>query len=245
MSDSERPEPNPPPLPARPPVLRKHQFQGDASEDAAKGRRKGVLIAVGAIGCGVVLFGGLIVGLTMLFLFTAEEMELSEGEKACIVTIDDVAEWFELEIDRDNESWDNERYFDNSVQIYYSYYDVIDEEVQISCNLTIERKTSDARMMYNMEWGGMKVTNRLLGEDSIELEMANEVFEWGDESKFAFQTVDDERFGFAFVGRKGLKVFFLDCWGVVLEDPEEIREFLTPHLEQYEKESFRKKKEEG
>lgn len=238
MSSSRIPNLSPPPLPPRPPDLGRNQ-RGAKGPPITK-RKKLLILLGGILGVGLLVVGA-IAFYAFLFFLTADDIELNEGEMACIVTIDDLANLRELEIHRKGESWDNQRFVDRSVQIYYFYDDWLDEEVQISCNLTIERKVSDALIAYNIEWGGLNVTNRWLGENSVKLEMANEVFAWGDQSKFAFQTIEGERYGFAFVGRKGRKVFFLDCWGILLEDPEEIRDLLNRHLTQFEKESFKKR----
>jgi hypothetical protein len=101
----------------------------------------------------------------------------------------------------------------------------------------VDRKRSDAQVSYAAEWQTLKLGNNL-GDFDVALEDANEVFSWGDTSKFAFQVSENERYGFAFITRKDHKVYFIDAWGLLLEDPEEISAFLTPKLELFDAEPY-------
>lgn len=227
---------SPPPIPPRdsrgvtPPPVPGTKEAGQVYR-AAEGRRKGVLIAIVAVVASVVLVLGLIVAFAAFYGFTAKDFEVNDAVRACVLTAADAGEWFEMDVKPELEEWDAEQYIDRSVQLYY-YYNDEEESVYLNCNLTEEPKRSDAVMSYQIEWNGLKLTNRFGPGSTIGLEEADEVFRWGDESKFAFQILEGERYGFAFVTRKGGKVFFLDCWGLLLEDPEEIADFITPHLEQ-------------
>ncbi|MDB4142321.1 hypothetical protein N9733_02520 [Akkermansiaceae bacterium] len=92
---------------------------------------------------------------------------------------------------------------------------------------------------YVAEWQALKLGNNI-GEVDAGLEEADELFSWGDDSKFAFQVTENERYGFAFITRKGNKVYFVDAWGLFLEDPAEISAFLTPKLDLFDAESYLK-----
>ena len=123
---------------------------------------------------------------------------------------------------------------DGSKEIFYLYYH---EYITLDCTLTIERKRSDTLTSYTMEWQALKLGNRL-GDSSINLEEDDTVFQWGDASKFAYQSSDGERNGFAFITRKDNKIFFFDAWGLTFDDPSDVAKFLTPKLEHYEKTAF-------
>ena len=159
-----------------------------------------VAVVVGLIG---------IVAFAALYMFSAQELEISEEVMDAVLTVEDAEEWFEIDIKKELEEWDSERYFDGSAQIYY-YYNDEEESIYINCNLTYEPKRSDALMAYGIEWGGLKLSNQVGPGDPIGLDEQSDLFEWGDASKFAFQTLDGEPYGLAFVARKDGKVFFLD-----------------------------------
>ena len=155
-----------------------------------------VAVVVGLIG---------IVAFAALYMFSAQELEISEEVMDAVLTVEDAEEWFEIDIKKELEEWDSERYFDGSAQIYY-YYNDEEESIYINCNLTYEPKRSDALMAYGIEWGGLKLSNQVGPGDPIGLDEQSDLFEWGDASKFAFQTLDGEPYGLAFVARKDGKV---------------------------------------
>ncbi|MEM6278285.1 MAG: hypothetical protein AAF733_02325 [Verrucomicrobiota bacterium] len=211
----------------------------DAAEQSVKVRRRTILTIILAVGAIVVGFVVLVIGVAALFWLTASELEVTDEVEAAVVTIRDMEKWFEFEAKPELEEWDSDYFFDRSVNVYY-FYDDPDEAIYLNCNLTYEPKVSDAILMYQIEWNGLRLSNQIRPGENIELE-ESDIFSWGDTSRFAFQRLDGERYGFAFVGRKGGKVFFLDCWGMVLEDEEEIAQFLQPHLDALEAVSFQKK----
>ncbi|MEM9281745.1 MAG: hypothetical protein AAGA96_07965 [Verrucomicrobiota bacterium] len=228
--------PSPPPLPTGPPPVPK---DGAAAERAASVRKRTVLSIVIAVAVIVVGFGALVIGIGALYFVTADELAMTPELESAVVTIHDMEKWFEIEVRPELEEWETEYYFDRSANVMY-FYDDSDAGIYLNCNLTYEPKSSDARMMYQLEWGGLKLGNRLGPGEDIELEDASELFAWGDQSKFAFQNLEGERYGFAFLGRKRGKIFFIDSWGLVLEDPDEIADFLQPHLEAFETLRFEK-----
>ncbi|MDA7877511.1 hypothetical protein N9A89_05530 [Akkermansiaceae bacterium] len=208
---------NPPPLPPTAPK---------------RSRWKIPLIVIGSI-FGVLL---LIVALGALFLFTARDFEPPASQKETVLTVAYAVDFFEIDQSLGTEEWDCEKYIDGSLQIYYLYSD---EATALDCTILIERNMSDAVISYVAEWQALKLGNSI-GEADAGLEEANELFSWGDDSKFAFQVTENERYGFAFITRKGNKVCFVDAWGLLLEDPAEISAFLTPKLELFDAESYLK-----
>jgi hypothetical protein len=185
-----------------------------------------------------------LVAFVAFFMLSASDLEISDEIRAAVLTVEDAEKWFEIETKENLEEWDAERYLDGSAQVYYFYNDE-EQSIYIRCNLTYEPKQSDALMAYGIEWGGLKLTSRLGYDDPIKIDEQSDLFEWGDASRFAFQSIDGETNGMAFVARKDGKVFFLDLWGMVLEDADEIEEFILPHLEALERATFRKKSGEG
>jgi hypothetical protein len=186
---------------------------------------------------------GVITGLLILFViqvafwvFSARDFEPTKSQKDSVITIDYAAEFFTINRESGTEEWSCERYIDGSIQIYYLYSD---ELTALDCTISVERNKSDALASYIAEWQTLKLANKI-SETEIVLEEVNEVFSWGDGSKFAFQVSDNSRNGFAFITRKGNKIYFVDAWGLLLETPDEISKFLTPKLELFDTESYLK-----
>ncbi|MDA7613124.1 hypothetical protein N8598_02380 [Akkermansiaceae bacterium] len=184
---------------------------------------------------------GVMVGLLIVFgiqiafwVFSASEFEPSTSQKESVITIDYASEFFLIDRDAGVEEWDFERFIDGSIQIYYLY---VDESTSLDCTISVERNRGDALASYIAEWQTLKLRNKF-SEVKIEIEAKDEVFAWGDDSKFGFQLADDTRNGFAFIARKDNKIYFVDAWGLLLEDPEEISEFLTPKLKIFAAESY-------
>ncbi|MDB4431977.1 hypothetical protein N9108_08000 [Akkermansiaceae bacterium] len=184
---------------------------------------------------------GVMVGLLIVFgiqiafwVFSASEFEPSTSQKESVITIDYASEFFLIDRDAGVEEWDFERFIDGSIQIYYLY---VDESTSLDCTISVERNRGDALSSYIAEWQTLKLRNKF-SEVKIEIEAKDEVFAWGDDSKFGFQLADDTRNGFAFIARKDNKIYFVDAWGLLLEDPEEISEFLTPKLKIFAAESY-------
>ena len=130
-----------------------------------------------------------------------------------------------------------ERYRDGSVRVDYLYDDPYEEAVQLQCVLMTEVDVSSANLAYNIEWAALKAANQFVNTD-IELRTENSKFQWGDRSTFAIQESEGEGNGFAFVSRKGRRVFFIDCWGLPIEDSAELSDILLPHLEKFALEQF-------
>lgn len=200
-------------------------------------------VVIGLIVAAVLGVIGLVAFVAFIML-SASDLEISDEIRAAVLTVEDAEKWFEIETKENLEEWDAERYLDGSAQVYYFYKDE-EQSIYINCNLTYEPKQSDAFMAYGIEWGGLKLTSRVGYDDPIKIDEQSDLFEWGDASRFAFQSIDGETNGMAFVARKDGKVFFLDLWGIVLEDADEIEEFILPHLEALERATFRKKSREG
>jgi len=193
------------------------------------------------IASGVVFIVGAI-GLGLIYTVSAGDVEVSEAIEAAVLTIHDAAEWFDLDVKPELEEWDTDYYFDQSAHVAY-YYNDEEESLYLNCNLIYEPKRSDALVAYGIEWGGLRLYNRIGPGDPILLEEQSDLFRWGDASRFAFQLHEGERYGMAFVARKGGKVFFLDCWGLVLEEASEIAAFIGPRLEALDRAEFLRMKE--
>lgn len=178
-----------------------------------------------------------LISLGFYYALSTSEIDLNEKQKACLVTIEDVSVNYEIKILDEATTLSAERYQDGSVRVDYLYDDPNEEAVQLQCVLMTEVDISSANLAYNIEWAALKAANQFVNTD-IELRTDNSKFQWGDRSTFAIQESEGEGNGFAFVSRKGKRVFFIDCWGLPIEDPAEISDILLPHLERFVLERF-------
>ncbi|MDB2673682.1 hypothetical protein N9Y81_01875 [Akkermansiaceae bacterium] len=178
----------------------------------------------------------LLIGAGFLFAFTARDFDPNEAQKDSILTVDHAAKFSVIDPSTGSEEWECEKYLDGSIEISYLYSD---EYISLDCIVTVEKKASDALTSYIAEWSALKLGNRLSGVD-VSLEEANHVFSWGDQSKFAFQVIENDRYGFAFITRKDKKIYFVNAWGLNLEDPVEIAALLRPKLELFAAEPYLK-----
>jgi len=178
--------------------------------------------------CCLVVFGGLI----WAYLYTAKDISLSTQQKECFFTVENAQEWWTIDESVGSETIEAKVYIDQSKDLRYYFYG---DDVNIECGLIIEKSSSDARISYQMEWQAFKLA---LKTSEATADRQDHVFKWGDDSKFAYQCIEGERYGFAFIARKGKRIYFLDAWGLIIEDDEQVRELLEKKLEHFETEKF-------
>jgi hypothetical protein len=90
---------------------------------------------------------------------------------------------------------------------------------------------SDAKTTYVSLWGGTKVAFYVFGEVQVDLQEKNELFRWGDESRFGLLLADGRPFGNVFVAKKEKRVVYLLVSGIYFDDTESFSAFLSPYLE--------------
>ncbi len=221
MSPSPPTNPPPPSLHIHPPPPPRTGFLGWIS------RPLGMVITMGLIGLLT------LVAFVAFFVFYPRDYQLTESQKACLLTAETLVEHYDIEFTPEAGTWDARRYLDGAVEVDY-IYDPPDHAVWINCSLSIQPSILEAKIIKESYWQG--ATLAYSGGDSIEED--NSVFRWGDSSRFAYLREAGQRYGTLFVTRKGTKVFFLHTgnWGI--EDPDEIATLLTPFLERYEREVF-------
>ena len=64
----------------------------------------------------------------------------------------------------------------------------------------------------------------------IEVVERNDLFEWGDRSRFTILKTDGQPFGNVFITRKGKHVFYVLISGVYFDDRESISDLLSEPL---------------
>lgn len=222
---------NPPAIPTDPPTgLKKqsrHWFQHPlAIIGFIIAGILGLLLLIGAIGATYVL--------------SAKDFTLTSAQRETLFTAPEAGKTWHLSPSRAYEDLTAEKYLDGSVMIDYYYDDQVHDEIYINCTISEEPTLDDAKIGYPIEWAAFEVGTRLPGQAEITLTKQDHLFSWGDASKFVFQETEGSVYGFALITRKGKKTYFLDVWGLTLDNTAEIEAALLPVLERFEKTSYRK-----
>ena len=180
---------------------------------------------------GVVLW---VVSAGALFVITAREQPVTEREREVILDIHSLAEWVkDFEPDSNYELLQKIRYIDWSYEVEYEYdeSDNVDAPY-LSCTLNLERKRSDVLTTYVAAWNAAVIGMQIAGNTDVTVDERNELFRWGDQSRFGILKSNEEPYGNMFVARNDKRVFFLVVSGVYFDDPDSIRELLMPVLDQ-------------
>jgi len=182
---------------------------------------------------GIVASLGAVVGLGALFNLTGTEVALAAGERELIVDISHLQGWMEgYTPSPAGETLSKTRYIDDSFEIEYVYDLPEDDEAPyLSYTVTFEPNPSDASTTYVSLWGGTKVAFYVFGEVQVEVQEKNELFRWGDESRFGLLLAEGRPFGNVFVAKKAKRVVYLLVSGIYFDDSQSFSDFLTPYLE--------------
>ena len=178
------------------------------------------LLIPGAI-IGLVL---LVVGSAFFFMVTGTDEPVTGEDRAVIVDIHHVAEWMEDFIPQSRgERITKTRYIDGSYDIDYEF-DLPDDAdaPYLNCTVTVEKNSTDAMLSYGSIWGGGKIGMAMFSDIEIEVVERNDLFKWGDRSRFAILKSEGEPFGNMLITRKGRHIFFLLLSGIYFDDREAI-----------------------
>jgi hypothetical protein len=184
-----------------------------------------VLAVIGSIA----IFLVLVVGLGLLDAWAASEVPLVEADYLYIPTAYDLGEWLvDFEPNPELIVASKTIYVDGSYAIDFEYDDP--EDLFLASGINVERKSSDALTVYGGALVAYEATYAAL--DDVELEHADEFFQWGDRSTHVFLTSGGEPFGQFFLALQGRIVFSFTISGVYFDQPADFEEFLLPRLEQ-------------
>ncbi len=191
-----------------------------------------ILILVPASILGVVM---LFLSAGLLFVATGKEEPVSARDRAVMVDIDQLSEWIfdEYVPEKRGETLTKTRYIDGSYDIEYEYD--IPEDLNapyLSCIVTVERKISDAQTSYVAMWSGSQLGMSLLSDVEIDVVERNDLFRWGDRSRFAILFTEGEPFGNVFITRTGKYIFYMVISGVYFDSHEGISGLLSKRLAQ-------------
>ena len=182
---------------------------------------------------GIVAALGAVIGLGALFNLTATNVALADGERELVVDISYLTGWMDgYTPSPSGETLQKTRFIDDSFEIEYVYDLPEDDEAPyLSYSVTFEPSVSDAKTTYVSLWGGTKVAFYVFGEVQVDVQEKNELFRWGDESRFGLLLADGRPFGNVFVAKKEKRVVYLLVSGIYFDDTESFSAFLSPYLE--------------
>ena len=177
-----------------------------------------------------------VVGIGALYVLTATEEEVTAEDRQLVVDIQALASSLEDFVpDPSNETITKQRYLDRSYDIEYEYDDPDDDyEPYLYCCVTVERKHSDAVTSYVTAWQASKLGLRWGADAEVDIVERNDLFRWGDQSRFAIVMVDGEPGGNLFFARKGKVVVGVVLGGVYFDEAEGFSEFVSPALSNIE-----------
>lgn len=184
-----------------------------------------ILLIIGA--CMFVGLAGL-VGLGLLMNTSTETRALTSQERARLFTIDDLSQWMpEYTINRAFETSGYEQYLDGSYELSYSYEH--NDQLYVTCTLTVEKNVSDAKASYTGGKIGGGIGTKMAG-DGFREEAHDDLFRWGDESQFVTIIGPNGPVGNRLLARKGTRVVFVQISGVYFSTSQDLHELLDEPL---------------
>lgn len=194
----------------------------------SKGRAWLLILLIPA--AGLLLVAGIAVA-ACLYISCAVEEQLTPAEREMVFDMDDVIEFTsDLEIDRSREILKKTRHPDGSREIEYKYDDPRDETPYLTSTLSLETSFPNAKALYISMWGGLKIGLRFGGDKPVRIVERNNLFKWGDESRFGLVQCDGKTTGNIFCGRKGLLVVHVLITGLFSEDKKIISGIFDPPM---------------
>lgn len=196
-------------------------------------RKRRVALWIVLIPVGIIASVALVVGVGFFFHYTASEIPVTEKDREMILDISTLARWIEgYKPDVGKETVVKRRFWDRTVELEYEYSVPEDEGAPyLQFVVGFERKRSDAVIAYHSMWGGAKLGLHFGGEAEVSIKERNDLFKWGDQSRFGMLVHKGSPGGNVFVARKGKRVVTVVIAGIYFDDRETISELLTPVLD--------------
>lgn len=190
------------------------------------------LIVLIVVGVSLVAVVGMCVVGGLVFEFTKKELPVQPQDREVVLDIQRLETFVDdYQSDPKHETISKHRYLDNSHEVVYEYEDPGDEGIYLICTVTVENSVSDANATYLGESKGTELGTAFSDVDIVD---RDEIFRWGDKSRFALIKADNLPVGNFFVARKGTRVFAVVFGGVYFDDGASVRELLIPVLSNLE-----------
>ncbi len=132
------------------------------------------------------------------------------------------------------ESFSKKKYLDGSYEIDYEFDDPSNEDAPyVMCSIAVEPKASDALFSYTAMQAGLNIG--FGAKEEMEQVERNDLFQWGDSSKFCLLEAEGAPVGVVFSAPKETRVFLITVSGIYFDDSSDIEELLGKKLRALER----------
>lgn len=168
----------------------------------------------------------------IVFGMWTESLPITQTDREVVIGAEAIGEYTDaLNPSVAEETFYKEKYLDGSVELTYDYDDtMLDEGVYISYTIHVEKTKEDANTTYSLMWGVATASMKLGGGSSAGVEERNDIFAWGDRSRFGLITYDGQPAGNILTAQVGNKVIVFMLAGVYFDDGA-FAEMARPYLE--------------
>ena len=189
-----------------------------------------LLVPVAAVGT-----GSFLLGLGFVFNASGTSVPLTADERNLLLDIEHTALYLpDFEPTALRADITKTVFLDDSYELNYVYDDPENAAAPyLAYTVTFEGSAVDAKTTYASSWGGTQAA-LFLGGGDVSVEEQNDLFSWGERSRFAVLTSDGRPFGNVFVGRNGTRVVYFLLAGLYFDEPAAIRQLLETHLKRLE-----------
>ena len=155
--------------------------------------------------------------------------EVEEGDRDLVLRIGQL-EPYGLSLPDGFEAYEQfgkERWFDGSFVITYEFEGPANLQLPYLSSMTeLHATNADACASYTAGNFGVP-----LGLGEAELSIRDDLYEFGDQSRFAYLTLDDEPIGMYFAACSGRTAVMIVMGGFYFDDVEQWTELITPVLD--------------
>lgn len=170
-------------------------------------------------------------GFVFLGLYS-QELQVRPQDEAVLVTAADISQFVgDFVPNSSREKITRNKHLDGSVELSYEYDDTNNEEAPyISYTVFTEASESDAATEFDTLWAATELGMKIGGGSSVSVSERNDIFTWGDKSRFGIMTVDGQPAGNLFVGRQGKFVVVFIIANIYFED-DAFADLMMPYLD--------------
>lgn len=167
-----------------------------------------------------------------IFLFMVpKDTPVTDTDRAMVVDAYALQSFIEFDPSSGSETMKKSKYFDGSYELEYEFEDPSDEGILLTYSLAVERSIDEAEAGYLVTWEAIKLGTKLAASGAeVQFDEQNDVFRWGDRSRFVILTSEGIPFGNIFITQKGNKIVTLVLANAYFDD-ELVAELLLPKLE--------------
>lgn len=187
-------------------------------------KRKVWLIVLLAVGIPILLLVGFVM-LGVAMNATADETPASPSDRQLVMTAKEFEPFMEgFQAESQYETAIRREYIDSSWEVEYIYES---DDFYMMSVYSHEANAEDASYTFSGQQIGTSIGYS--GEDLDEIER-NDLFRWGDESKFYLIKSGGNLIGNRLIARKGGKVVYIVFSGVYFDEAQWIHELFDPYL---------------